>query len=347
MSRRMNFQTISWFWDLYQRDRLKLDPPYQRRAVWNQNYKDYFIETILLEYPAPAIFLYEEMGEDGRATYNVVDGKQRLVSIFEFVQDEFAVIDNSQLEPLQGQYFRQFDAEQKKHFWAYQFAVEYLPDTNETVLKNIFDRINRNVAKLTPQELRHARYGGEFISMAESLADFLFSELPQGFPNIAGKSQKQMKDVELVSTLLLMLEEGVKSYSQDDLDKAFAEREETWGEKRRVEQQFRDTVSQVSEVVSQADGQSLIRSRLRNQADFYSLFGALSSTEGDSFDATSAATRLRRFVDVVEDEQERHAKKDAASYFEAARSASNDAGPRNRRIEIIKSVIAGGIAWCA
>jgi hypothetical protein len=36
-------QTISWFWDLYQRGLLELDPPYQRKSVWNNVYKAYFI----------------------------------------------------------------------------------------------------------------------------------------------------------------------------------------------------------------------------------------------------------------------------------------------------------------
>jgi hypothetical protein len=37
--RHHNFQTISWFWDLYQRDHLNLDSPYQRRSVWNQTFR--------------------------------------------------------------------------------------------------------------------------------------------------------------------------------------------------------------------------------------------------------------------------------------------------------------------
>jgi len=41
MSRKIKFQTISWFWDLYNRNLLELDPPYQRRSVWNQDYKDF------------------------------------------------------------------------------------------------------------------------------------------------------------------------------------------------------------------------------------------------------------------------------------------------------------------
>ena len=60
VTRQMNFQGVGWFWDLYQRELLDLDPPYQRRSVWSQPYKDYFIDTVLNGYPAPAIFLYQE-----------------------------------------------------------------------------------------------------------------------------------------------------------------------------------------------------------------------------------------------------------------------------------------------
>ena len=55
-SRRQNFQTISWFSDIHRRTLLNLEPPYQRRSVWNQAYKNEFVDTVLLQYPAPAIF---------------------------------------------------------------------------------------------------------------------------------------------------------------------------------------------------------------------------------------------------------------------------------------------------
>src|SRR5215471_11342747 len=97
-----NSQTISWFWDLYNRKLLDLNPPYQRRSVWNQGYRDYFIDTILLEYPAPAIFLYQHIEPSGLTRYFVVDGKQRLATIFAFVSDEFPVADDAELTELRG-----------------------------------------------------------------------------------------------------------------------------------------------------------------------------------------------------------------------------------------------------
>ena len=94
-ARRQNFQTISWFWDLSKRGLLDLDPPYQRRSVWNQAYRDSFVDTILLQYPAPAIFLYEEVSPEGISKYHVVDGKQRLTAVFDFALGQFPVSEES------------------------------------------------------------------------------------------------------------------------------------------------------------------------------------------------------------------------------------------------------------
>ncbi|QDV25315.1 DUF262 domain-containing protein [Aureliella helgolandensis] len=336
---RHNFQTIAWFRDLFKREKLDLEPPYQRRSVWNQSFKDYFIDTVLLGYPTAAIFLYEEFSLSGDVIYRVVDGKQRLTTLFEFLEGKFPVGEKAQLSSLRGQYWEQLDSDLKKRFWAYEFLVEYLPDTEETKINDIFDRINRNVAKLSPQELRHARYDGEFISSAEEMTKWMFAKLPSGFPNLQDRSKRQMKDVEVVAQLMLCLEEGVKSYSQADLDKAFSDRDESWERKLEIEEHFRDTIGRVSRVVTA--GHELNRTRLKNQADFFSLFAVLADPSVDSHPIDDVALRISEFIELVEDSGRRADSKAALSYFDAARSASNDVGPRNTRIKILAAKIRG------
>jgi hypothetical protein len=337
-----NSQTIAWFWDLRQRGLLELDPPYQRRSVWNQDYREYFIDTVLLEFPAPAIFLFESIAPEGVTTYSVVDGKQRLLSIFDFVRDIFPVGEKAQSESLRGKYFSHFDNATKSRFWSYQFTVAYLPTTDEGVINNIFDRINRNVAKLTAQELRHARFDGEFITVAESLAEWMPAQLGSAFPRITDSSRRQMKDVEFVASLLLLLDEGPKGYSVTELDAAFSDRDESWERRKEVESLFRETVSALR-IHNAASGALIGQSRLRNQADFYSLFGAVASMlhEGSLPNAEPAAQRLLSFAATVENPESRANHQWALDYFNAARSASNDAGPRSARIEIIKRALQG------
>ncbi len=171
MSRTINFQTISWFWDLYNRKLLELDPPYQRRSVWNQDYKDFFIDTVLNGYPAPAIFIYQEITAEGVSKVSIVDGKQRLSTLFEFANNEFPVYEKTTIERFRGKYFKDLDTEAKQNFWKYQFAIEYVPSSDEKLIGNIFDRINRNVIKLTFQELRLIclhNYNTNFISRRRS-----------------------------------------------------------------------------------------------------------------------------------------------------------------------------------
>ncbi|MFH0821937.1 MAG: DUF262 domain-containing protein [Pseudomonadota bacterium] len=344
MARRHNFQTISWFWDLFRRDLLVLDPPYQRRSVWNQNFKDYFVETILLQYPAPAIFLFEEISTEGRSVYNVVDGKQRLTTLFEFVRNEFAVFDRCELESVRGKYFEELPDNIRIAFWSYQLTVEYLPQNEEPVLNSVFDRINRNVAKLSPQELRHARFSGEFISLAEELAGWMEHKLPRNFPNIASQSRRQMKEVELVAQLLLLIEEGPRGYTQIELDEAFAVRDETWDAKPLVEELFRAAIDYIARlIIAPEGGHDLSATRLRNQADFYSLFGAIVQLVRESTlpALESIRNRLSDFIRAVDDDSERQKDEDARNYYESGRSASNLKAQRERRIAVIGKRVLG------
>jgi uncharacterized protein with ParB-like and HNH nuclease domain len=131
LQRDMNFQTVGWFWDLYNRQLLIMDPPYQRRSVWNQEYKDYFVDTVLHGYPAPAIFLFRETTPEGISRYSVVDGKQRLSTLFDFATNSFPVNENYKLTSHRGNYFKDLSNNIKTAFWNYRFAVEYLPSSND------------------------------------------------------------------------------------------------------------------------------------------------------------------------------------------------------------------------
>jgi hypothetical protein len=346
--RTINFQTISWFWDLYNRGLLELNPPYQRRSVWNQNYKDFFIDTILNEYPAPAIFIYQEITPEGVSKVSIVDGKQRLSTIFEFAKNEFPVYDNATIERFRGKYFHDLDIDTKQNFWKYQFAIEYLPSSDEKIIGDIFDRINRNVIKLRPQELRHAKFDGFFITTVEDLANWMFNYLsPDGkngsFPNIDTRSKKQMKDVEMVAELLIFLEEGVKALNQDYLDKSFSERDIEWENKIEIEQEFRNTIESIKQILNLSPDLKLHQTRLRNQADFYSLFGAIAelNTENNLHITGLSGQRIYDFLQIVTNENERENNQQAKGYYKSVKSSFTDVGPRRNRIDIMKSIIKG------
>lgn len=338
MNRRQNFQTIAWFNDLKNRELLNLDPPYQRRSVWTQSFKDFFIETILLNYPAPTIFLYEEIEEDGTTRYNVVDGKQRLSSLFAFIHNEFPVAENSVINELREVYFQDLDREKKNNFWSYSFSVEYLPTNDEGVINNIFDRINRNVAKLTSQELRHAKYSGEFITEVEELAEWMLENLPKNFPQIASRSKSQMKDVELVAQLLLRIETVPRGYNTIELDEEFSTRDDDWEPKNQVSTNFRNYVNRINQILVLDRDNALLKSRLRNQADFYSLLGVLHTIT--DIDNQQIYNRLLLFINHNLDVD---SPPEIIQYYNFARTASNRTLARKERENILKRIIEGEI----
>lgn len=344
MNRRQNFQTIAWFNDLYNRELLDLDPPYQRRSVWTQTFRDYFIETLLLDYPAPTIFLYEDISDIGVTTYNVVDGKQRLTCIFAFINNEFPVPDTCPIEDLRGTYFQEFNGDLKNKFWSYTFSVEYLPTNNESIINNIFDRINRNVAKLTSQELRHAKYSGDFITISEDLTIWMNNKLPANFPQIAKRSRSQMKDVELTAQILLRLENEPKGFNTIELDIAFGNRDDNWEEKDEIEECFKTLINLLNEILSGDPDNILIRSRLKNQADFYSLLGALHVLiQRDELpELNDIKARLLTFVS---HELTEESSADINSYYEYARVASNRTLARKERENILIKVLLNQIEY--
>jgi hypothetical protein len=190
--------------------------------------------------------------------------------------------------------------------------------------------------------LRHAKYDGEFIQEVEFAAERMIDILPLNFPVMAAQSRRQMKDLEMVGNLLLLIEEGARSYSQDQLDAAYSTRDEDWTDRPRVAKEFTAAIITIAEIISSDHEGILVKSRLRNQTDFYSLTGAIHNLQRDTKlpSSSTAAERLKAFLEIVDDEDRRSKYMPANAYYAASRSASNDHGPRQTRINIISGVIS-------
>ena len=112
-------QDITWFIDLDENGRLDLEPPYQRRSVWARKDRIFFLDTIFKGYPCPAIYTHKSLNDAGKATYHVVDGKQRLETILKFVNNSITLpkdFDNSNPD-LAGKKWKDIDIEYKRRFW--------------------------------------------------------------------------------------------------------------------------------------------------------------------------------------------------------------------------------------
>ena len=62
--------------DMHESGELNITPDYQRLFRWTEGQRSRFIESLLLEMPAPPIFVIEEK----EGTYQLIDGLQRISS---------------------------------------------------------------------------------------------------------------------------------------------------------------------------------------------------------------------------------------------------------------------------
>ena len=227
--------TISEFYDNYISKKYNFNASYQRKSgVWSEDKKSFLIDSIMKNYPIPAIFLRPCVDNDtGKTVYDVVDGKQRLESIIGFIEGKVALpgyfaeddfIDEVNLgraEEIAGLKFddikgkREGFADYIKQFWTYSLNIEYLYEQNEDLVASVFDRLNRNGEPLTRQELRNAKYAKSklLIRIKQLAANPFWSE------KLSRLKSVRMEDIEFISELFFVVMLGtVLDSSQDDLD---------------------------------------------------------------------------------------------------------------------------------
>lgn len=220
MARNIAPQDISWFLDLYKRGLIDLKPPYQRHSVWTPKERRYFLDTIFNGYPCPPLFLYKTLSDEGVATYHVVDGKQRLETIINFTENKISIAADMADVDLAGKKWKTIGLEQRRKFWNYQLAVEMLDSVDNAFVKEIFDRYNRTSKNLERQELRHAKYDGWLVTIAEE--ESKKSEW-KNLGIVTTATARRMKDVQFISELMLaLLKGGISGFDQEELDEYYA-----------------------------------------------------------------------------------------------------------------------------
>lgn len=187
-------------------------PSFQRGYVWDKTRASKLIESIMLNVPLPLIYTAEEA--DGREV--VIDGQQRLLSVFSFIQGKFPR-DNSDfklsglrlISNLNGRRFSDLDEADRKSIERYVFQIIRISkESNSDVKFEIFERLNSGSVTLNAQELRNCVFRGRFNEVLRELAE------NDDFLKIIGtsKASSRMQDAELVLRFLAFYEKTYLNY---------------------------------------------------------------------------------------------------------------------------------------
>ena len=356
MQRRPTTQDITWILDLHRNKQLDLDPPYQRRSVWTRKDKEFFLDTILRNFPSPAIFLHKTINETGTATYHVVDGKQRTQTILDFVSDNLRIsrdfgdirLDGKKWSDLQG------ESDLKKSFWNYQLTVELIDFAESSVVNEVFDRLNRNSRRLTPQELRHAKFDGWLIQFVESESS---REEWKTLGISTTARAKRMADCQFVSELaFIILENSIIGFDQEEMNELYAKYDDPIdGDVTTDTDNFDKRFFFTREFLLKLENINHSVTRYANTfAHFYSLWGVVTKLDVTN-DPESFASHYIEFMSRVEelskhnnlpeflkthDTQEYQR---AFRYLTNSRGASTDLKPREERHKALMEEIFGGL----
>lgn len=188
-------------------------PTWQRRYVWNVNRASKLIESFLLGLPVPQIFLYnEEESQD----LLVVDGQQRLKTIYYFFNGEFEDGTTFYLKNVhqkwEGKRFEELDEVDKKRLKNCLLRATIFEQTDpkdDSSIFEIFNRLNTGGMLLTEQEIRNCVIRGKINNFLNNL------NLYENWRKLLNKPapDTRMRDVEMILRFLALYE-GWREYKK-------------------------------------------------------------------------------------------------------------------------------------
>ncbi|HXM51597.1 MAG TPA: DUF262 domain-containing protein [Pyrinomonadaceae bacterium] len=192
-----------------------LIPPFQRNYIWSLSEASRFIESLLLGLPVPGVFLAREP-ESNKLL--VIDGQQRLKTLQFFYNGFFNPRPDDQRnlvfklnnvqEPFDNKTYKELEDKDRirlnDSLIHATIVKQEAPKDDDTSVYHIFDRLNSEGRRLTPQEIRTAIDHGDFINAIKKLNEY------EAWRKIYGKKSPRLKDQELILRFLAFYFEGEK-----------------------------------------------------------------------------------------------------------------------------------------
>jgi uncharacterized protein with ParB-like and HNH nuclease domain len=173
-----------------------LNPHYQRRNRWTEDKQSKLIESFILNVPVPPIYF----SEDDYGVYSVIDGKQRLTSIHDFLSDSFRLKNLEVFTELNGLTFSELPS-QIKHALSirpYIRIVTLLKQSDPNLKYEVFLRLNTGGDALKPQEVRNVAFDGSLNALLYELSENEILKRKLKIVDESSNSFRKMDDLEMI-----------------------------------------------------------------------------------------------------------------------------------------------------
>ena len=171
-------------------------PVFQRRERWSPERQSALIESFLLNVPVPPVYL----SEDDFGTYSVIDGKQRITAIREFMDNELALTSLEAFPEISLLRFRELPRALQNALQVrpYLRVVTLLKQSDPVLKYEVFTRLNRGGEPLNAQEIRNVAFRGPLNDLIYKLGDDDFLKRQLKIRNEKSPPFREMADAEYV-----------------------------------------------------------------------------------------------------------------------------------------------------
>jgi hypothetical protein len=231
---------------------IEINRNYQRQAgVWPAEAQSFLIETILLGYPVPKLTFHVITDRLTRRTKSeIVDGQQRATAIRSFLDDEFSLSRNVEIEEARRQTYSSLPSGLQQRLLSYSLGIDQLVDVAEEQIREIFRRINSYEVPLNPEEQRHAKHQGPFKWFIYRIAKEYGDQLKE-MGTFTERQLIRMADMKLLAEICHALLNGITTTDKRALDKLYDSRNADFDEEQRFGEWLRlgfDLVGSLPEV---------------------------------------------------------------------------------------------------
>lgn len=180
-------------------------PHFQRKYVWTNRLASLLIESILLNIPIPPCYFSQNQNFE----LDVIDGQQRIFSIFRFMENQFSLTSLEVISEINGKHFYELDAKLQKKIETHTLrSVIITNDSHPKIQFDVFERLNSHTVPLNAQEIRNCMYRGNLNDLLGELAEY------KPWLDILGKRtpDKRLRDEELILRFFAFHINGLSSY---------------------------------------------------------------------------------------------------------------------------------------
>lgn len=200
-------------------NKLELQPQFQRGSVWTPQAQSFLIDTILRELPIPAIYIRTRIDAVTQSSIReVVDGQQRLRAILAFAANDLRI--SSRSPDFGGQRWSDLSQDRKDSFLAYNISTVQLLNASDAVVLEVFARLNSYSVKVTPAELRHAKFD-EPIKWAIWNTTRENGHLWDRFHVVSLRDSVRLKNTTLIAEMYMAFMNGIGDGGEDRVNRFY------------------------------------------------------------------------------------------------------------------------------